>query len=56
MDIRDFDYFLACRKAGSVTVAARDAASSSRPCQASAVSSAIARLERDLGVQLLDRA
>jgi DNA-binding transcriptional LysR family regulator len=49
-DIRDLDYFLACCKAGSFTAAARDA-----HIVQSATSSAIARLERDLGVQLFDR-
>ena len=44
-DIRDLDYFLACCKAASFTVAARDA----RIVQ-SAMSSAIVRLERDLEV------
>ena len=49
-DIRDLDYFPACCKAGSFTAAARDAHSVQ-----SAISSAIARLERYLGVQLFDR-
>ena len=49
MDIRDLDYFLARRKAGSFTAAARDAC-----IVQSAMSSAIARLERDLRVQLFD--
>jgi DNA-binding transcriptional LysR family regulator len=44
MDIRDLDYFLARRKAGRFTAAARDAY-----VVQSARSSAIARLERDLG-------
>src|SRR5690348_13198922 len=48
--MRDLDYFLACCKAGSFTAAARDA-----HIVQSAMSSAIARLERDLGVQLFDR-
>jgi DNA-binding transcriptional LysR family regulator len=50
MDIRDLDYFLARCKAGSFTAAARDAC-----IVQSAMSSAIARLERDLGVRLFDR-
>jgi DNA-binding transcriptional LysR family regulator len=50
VDIRDLDYFLACCKADSFTAAARDA-----HIVQSAMSSAIARLERDLGVQLFDR-
>jgi hypothetical protein len=50
MDIRDLDYFLARGKAGSFTAAARDALIGQ-----SAMSSAIARLARDLGVQLCDR-
>lgn len=49
MDIRDLDYFLVRRKAGSLTAAARDAC-----IVQSAMSSAIAWLERDLGVQLFD--
>ena len=51
MDIRDLDYFLARCKAGSFTAAVRDAC-----IVQSAMSSAIARLERDLGVQPFDRA
>ena len=50
VDIRDLDYFLACCEAGSFTAAARNA-----HIVQSAMSSAIARLERDLGVQLFDR-
>jgi DNA-binding transcriptional LysR family regulator len=50
MDIRDLDYFLACCKSWRLHRC--------RPrCHIveSAMSSAIARLERDLGVQLFDR-
>ncbi len=50
MDIRDLDYFLACCKAGSFTAAARDA-----HIVQPAMSGAIARQERDLGAQLVDR-
>jgi DNA-binding transcriptional LysR family regulator len=50
VDIRDLDYFLACCKAGSFTAATRNA-----HIVQSAMSSASARLERDLGVQLFDR-
>ena len=50
MEIRDLDYFLACCKAGSFTAAARDV-----HIVQSAMSSAIARLEHDLGVSLFDR-
>ena len=50
MDIRDLDYFLACCETGSFTAAARHA-----HIVQSAMSSAIARLERELGVQLFDR-
>ncbi len=50
MDIRDLDYFLACCEAGSFTAAARQA-----HIVQSAMSSAIARLERELGVPLFDR-
>jgi DNA-binding transcriptional LysR family regulator len=50
VDIRDLDYFLACCEAGSFTAAARNA-----HIVQSAMSSAIARLERDLGVPLFDR-
>lgn len=50
MDIRDLEYFLACCEAGSFTAAARQA-----HIVQSAMSSAIARLERDLGVSLFDR-
>jgi len=50
VDIRDLDYFLACCEAGSFTAAARQA-----HIVQSAMSSAIARLERDLGVSLFDR-
>jgi hypothetical protein len=50
MDIRDLDYFPARGKAGSFTAAARDAY-----IVQSAMSSAIARLERDVGVRLFDR-
>ena len=50
MDIRDLDYFLVCCEAGSFTAAARQA-----HIVQSAMSSAIARLERDLGVPLFVR-
>jgi DNA-binding transcriptional LysR family regulator len=50
VDIRDLDYFLACCETGSFTAAARSA-----HIVQSAMSSAIARLERDLGVPLFDR-
>ena len=50
MDIRDLDYFLACCETGSFTAAARQA-----HIVQSAMSSAIARLERELGVPLFDR-
>lgn len=50
MDIRDLEYFLACCDAGSFTAAARNA-----HIVQSAMSSAIARLERELGVPLFDR-
>jgi DNA-binding transcriptional LysR family regulator len=51
MDIRDLDYFLARCKAGSFAAVACDAC-----IVQSAMSSAMARLEQDLGVQLFDRA
>lgn len=50
MEIRDLDYFLTCAKAGSFTAAARQA-----HIVQSAMSSAIARLEHELGVSLFDR-
>jgi len=50
VDIRDLEYFLACCGAESFTAAARNA-----HIVQSAMSSAIARLERDLGVPLFDR-
>src|SRR6202044_357219 len=50
MEIRDLDYFLACCQAGSFTAAAREV-----HIVQSAMSSAIARLEHDLGVSLFDR-
>ncbi|MFE4368456.1 LysR family transcriptional regulator [Streptomyces sp. NPDC056835] len=50
MEIRDLEYFLACCETGSFTAAARKA-----HIVQSAMSSAIARLERDLGVPLFDR-
>jgi DNA-binding transcriptional LysR family regulator len=50
VEIRDLDYFLACCKAGSFTAAAREV-----HIVQSAMSSAIARLEHDLGVPLFDR-
>ena len=50
MEIRDLDYFLACCTAGSFTAAAREV-----HIVQSAMSSAIARLEHELGVPLFDR-
>jgi DNA-binding transcriptional LysR family regulator len=50
VEIRDLDYFLACCQAGSFTAAAREV-----HIVQSAMSSAIARLEHDLGVPLFDR-
>jgi DNA-binding transcriptional LysR family regulator len=50
VEIRDLDYFLACCKAGSFTAAAREV-----HIVQSAMSSAIARLEHELGVPLFDR-
>ena len=50
MEIRDLEYFLACAKAGSFTAAARE-----MHIVQSAMSSAIARLEHELGVSLFDR-
>ncbi len=50
VQIRDLEYFLACCQARSFTVAARNA-----HIVQSAMSSAIARLEHDLGVPLFDR-
>ena len=50
MDLRDLDYFLACCETGSFTAAASHA-----HIVQSAMSSAIARLERELGVPLFDR-
>ena len=50
MDIRDLDYFLACCKAGSFTAAAREV-----HIVQSAMSCAIARLEKELAVSLFDR-
>jgi DNA-binding transcriptional LysR family regulator len=50
VDIRDLDYFLVCCEADSFTAGARSA-----HITQSAMSSAIARLERDLGVALFDR-
>jgi DNA-binding transcriptional LysR family regulator len=50
VDLRDLDYFLACCETGSFTAAARHA-----HIVQSAMSSAIARLERELGVPLFDR-
>jgi DNA-binding transcriptional LysR family regulator len=50
VEIRDLDYFLACAKAGSFTAAAREV-----HIVQSAMSSAIARLEHELGVPLFDR-
>jgi DNA-binding transcriptional LysR family regulator len=50
VQIRDLDYFLICCKTGSFTTAAREA-----HIVQSAMSAAIARLEHELGVCLLDR-
>ena len=50
MEIRDLENFLACSKAGTFTAAAREV-----HIVQSAMSSAIARLEHDLGVSLFDR-
>ncbi len=50
MEIRDLEYFLACYEARSFTAAAR-----SMHIVQSAMSSAIARLEHELGVPLFDR-
>jgi DNA-binding transcriptional LysR family regulator len=50
MDIRDLDYFLACCKAGSFTAAAREV-----HIVQSAMSCAIARLEKELGATLFYR-
>jgi DNA-binding transcriptional LysR family regulator len=50
VEIRDLDYFLACCQAGSFTAAAREV-----HIVQSAMSSAIARLEHELGVSLFDR-
>jgi DNA-binding transcriptional LysR family regulator len=50
VEIRDLEYFLACGRAGSFTAAAREV-----HIVQSAMSSAIARLEHELGVPLFDR-
>jgi DNA-binding transcriptional LysR family regulator len=50
VDIRDLEYFLTCCETGRFTAAARNA-----HIVQSAMSSAIARLERELGVPLFDR-
>ncbi|MBV9795962.1 MAG: LysR family transcriptional regulator [Actinobacteria bacterium] len=50
MEIRDLDYFLVCCRTGSFTAAAREV-----HIVQSAMSSAIARLEHELGVPLFDR-
>jgi DNA-binding transcriptional LysR family regulator len=50
VEIRDLDYFLACCKTGNFTAAAREV-----HIVQSAMSSAIARLENELGVSLFDR-
>jgi DNA-binding transcriptional LysR family regulator len=50
VEIRDLEYFLACCSAGSFTVAAREV-----HIVQSAMSSAIARLEHELGAVLFDR-
>jgi DNA-binding transcriptional LysR family regulator len=50
VEIRDLEYFLACCEAGNFTAAARR-----MHIVQSAMSSAVARLEHDLGVPLFDR-
>jgi DNA-binding transcriptional LysR family regulator len=50
VEVRDLEYFLACCQAGSFTAAARQ-----MHIVQSAMSSAIARLERELGIALFDR-
>jgi len=50
VELRDLEYFLACCRAGSFTAAAREV-----HIVQSAMSSAIARLEHELGVSLFDR-
>ena len=50
VQIRDLEYFLACCEAGSFTAAAR-----TMHIVQSAMSSAVARLEHDLGAPLFDR-
>jgi DNA-binding transcriptional LysR family regulator len=50
VEIRDLDYFLVCSKTANFTAAARQA-----HIVQSAMSAAIARLEKDLGVSLFDR-
>ncbi len=50
MEIRDLDYFLVCCRTGSFTAAAREV-----HIVQSAMSSAVARLEHELGVSLFDR-
>ncbi|MFJ9032709.1 LysR family transcriptional regulator [Streptomyces sp. NPDC102274] len=50
MEIRDLEYFLSCCETGSFSAAARK-----MHIVQSAMSSAIARLERDLGTALFDR-
>jgi DNA-binding transcriptional LysR family regulator len=50
VEIRDLEYFLACCEAGSFTAAARR-----MHIVQSAMSSAVARLEHELGVALFDR-
>jgi DNA-binding transcriptional LysR family regulator len=51
VEIRDLEYFLVCCRTGSFTAAAREV-----HIVQSAMSSAIARLEHELGVSLFDRA
>jgi DNA-binding transcriptional LysR family regulator len=50
VEIRDLEYFLACCQAGSFTAAAREV-----HIVQSAMSSAVARLEHELGAPLFDR-
>ncbi|HEX3750959.1 MAG TPA: LysR family transcriptional regulator [Streptosporangiaceae bacterium] len=50
MEIRDLEYFLVCCRTGSFTAAAREV-----HIVQSAMSSAVARLEHELGVSLFDR-
>jgi len=50
VELRDLEYFLACCRTGNFTAAAREV-----HIVQSAMSSAMARLEKELGVTLLDR-